>query len=228
MKEPMGKTDTQLKADVLAELKYEPSVKVTDIGVLVKNGVVTLNGYASSFSEKFGAVRVVKRVAGVKAIADDIEVKLPSSLHLTDGDIATEAAHQIEWSTSIPTQTIQITVREGRVTLEGQVEWWHQKQTAENAVRYLAGVTGVTNLISIKPELVAVDVEAAIASAFERNSLVDADTITVDIAGNKVVLRGTVENYLEREEAERTAWSSCGVFSVDNQIKVEWSSGFVE
>jgi osmotically-inducible protein OsmY len=222
MKNNIEKTDTELKSDVLAELKYEPSVKVTDIGVLVKDGAVTLNGYATSYGEKFGALRAAKRVAGVKAIADDIEVKLPSSLRRTDGEIAAAAANQIKWSTSIPTGAAEVTVREGWVTLEGELEWWYQKNAAENAVRDVAGVKGVSNLIWIKPKLTPAKVETAIKAAFERNALVDAKKIHAETSGNKVVLRGKVPNYAEREEAERVAWAAPGVFSVDNQLKVEW------
>jgi len=225
MKSNIKKSDTELKNDVLAELKYEPSVKVTDIGVLVKDGAVTLNGYATSYGEKWDAVRAAKRVAGVNAIADDIEVKLPYSLQRTDGDIAAAAARQIDWSTTIPTGTVKVTVREGWITLEGEVEWWYQKTSAESAVQYLAGVKGVTNLITIKPKLAPAGVENAIKSAFERSALLDAKKIQVETSGNKVVLRGKVRNHAERDEAERAAWAAPGVFSVDNQLKVAWSWG---
>jgi len=223
MKSNIKKTDTELKKDVLAELKYEPSVKVTDIGVLVNDGAVTLNGYASTYGEKWDAVRAAKRVAGVKAIADDIEVKLPDSPRRTDGDIAAAAANQIDWSTTIPTGTIEVAVREGWITLEGEVEWWYQKDAAENAVRYLAGVKGVSNLITIKPKVASAEVATAIKSAFERNALLDANKIQVETSGNKVVLRGKVRNHAERDEAERAAWGAPGVWSVDNKLKVAWS-----
>jgi osmotically-inducible protein OsmY len=228
MKSNREKSDTQLKTDVLAELKYEPSVKVTDIGVLVKDGTVTLNGYATSYGEKWDAVRAAKRVAGVHEIADDIEVKLPGSVRRTDGDIAGAAANQIERSMKIPTGTAEVTVRGGWITLEGESEWGYQKNAAENAVRYLAGVKGVTNQIKIKPKLVAAEVETAIKCAFERTALLDAKKIQVETSGNQVILRGKVRNYAEREEAERVAWAAPGVFSVDNQLKVEWSWGFAE
>jgi osmotically-inducible protein OsmY len=217
------KSDTELKNDVLAELEYEPGVKVTDIGVLVKDGAVTLNGYATSYGEKWDAVRAVKRVAGVNAIADDIEVKLATSLQRNDGDIAGAAARQIEWSTTIPAGTVRVTVREGWITLEGEVEWWYQKSSAEDAVRYLAGVKGVTNLVTIKPKVAAAGVETAITSAFERSALLDAKKIRVETSGNTVTLRGKVRNHAEREEAERAAWNAPGVYSVDNQLKVAWS-----
>ena len=224
----LDKTDVELKTNVLAELKYEPSVKITDIGVLVKDGTVTLNGYATSYGEKWDAVRAAKRVAGVKAIADDIEVKLPSSLRRTDGDIAAAAATQINWSTTIPEGTAKVTVREGWITLEGAVEWQYQKNAAENVVQYMAGVKGVDNLITIKPKLAAGEVESAIKQAFARNAVVDAKKIQVSTSGNKVTLRGEVRNYAERDEAERVAWAAPGVFFVDNQLKLEWSWGFAK
>jgi len=227
MKSNFKKTDLQLKTDVLAELRYEPGVEVTDIGVLVKDGAVTLNGFATSYGEKWDAVRATKRVAGVIAIADDIEVKLRDSMRRTDGEIAAAAANQINCSsTTIPPAGIEVTVREGRITLEGEVEWWYQKSSAESAVQHLAGVTGVTNLITIKPKLSPINIELDIQSAFQRNALFDARKIQVAASGNQVILRGTVRNYAEYEEAERVAWAAPGVYSVDNQIKVDWCGGF--
>jgi len=214
-------TDGTLKTDVLAELNYEPSLKVSDIGVMVSNGVVTLNGNVPSLREKSAAVRVVKRVAGVKAIADDIQVKLPNGAIHIDSDIAAAAVHQIECSPSIPADTVRVTVRDGWLTLEGNEEWWYQKQAVDDAVGSLAGVRGVTNLISIAPKIMSAKVDEAIAAAFERNAMLDAKNIKAETSGNKVTLSGHVHNFLEREEAERAAWSAAGVFSVDNQILVE-------
>jgi osmotically-inducible protein OsmY len=135
------KADTKLKMDVLSELKYEPCVGITDIGVLVKDGTVTLNGFANNYSEKWEAVRAAKRVAGVKAIADDIEVRLPGSLHHTDGDIAAAAAHHIKWSI-VPAGSVQVTVSEGWITLDGEVDWQYLKNAAGNVVQHLSGVKG--------------------------------------------------------------------------------------
>ena len=219
----MEKTDADIKTDVLSELKYEPSVKATDIGVLVKDGSVTLNGNVANYFEKWDAVRAAKRVAGVRAIADEIEVKLLDPLRHTDGDIAAAAANQIGWTSTIPADAVKVMVSEGWITLEGEVGWWYQKNAAENAVRYLTGVKGVSNLISIKPKLKSKDVETAIKSAFERNALLDADKIQVETSENKVTLRGQVRNHAERDEAERVAWAAPGVFSVDNQLTVMFS-----
>jgi osmotically-inducible protein OsmY len=224
MKTTIEKTDTELKTDVLSELKYEPSVKVTDIGVLVQDGTVTLNGYATSYMEKGEAVRAAKRVAGVKAIADDIEVKFPNSLHRTDGGIAAAAANQINGSMIIPTGAIDVTVREGWITLSGEVEWWYQMNFAEQVVHHLPGVKGVSNLIAIKTKLTATGVETDIAAAFKRNAVVDANQIKVEILENKVVLRGEVRNHAERDEAERVAWAAPGVSSVENHLTVKWLS----
>lgn len=228
MKSNLKKSDTELKADVLAELRYEPRVKVTDIGVLVNDGAVTLNGFATSYGEKWDAVRAAKRVAGVKAIADDIEVKLPESLRRTDGDIAAAAANQIDGLTTIPKGTIEITVHDSKIILEGDVEWWHQKDAAENAVRHLWGVQEVMNLIAIKPKLAPTEIQTAIKLAFERSAQLDANKIEVETLGNQVTLRGKVRNHAEFEEAERAAWAASGVCSVDNQLKVDWSRGFAE
>jgi VCBS repeat-containing protein len=162
----------------------------------------------------------------VTAIADDIAVKVPSSMLRTDGDIAAAAANQIKWSSSVPAGAAKITVREGWITLEGEMEWWYQKNAAETAVQYLAGVKGVSNQITIKPKLKAVDIESSIRTAFERNGQLDADAVEVETSGNKVTLRGQVRNYAERDEAERVAWAAPGVFSVENKLKVDWSWSF--
>jgi osmotically-inducible protein OsmY len=229
MNDTIEKTDMQLKDDVIAELKYEPIVKVTDIGVLVKNGTVTLNGYVSSYVEKLEAVQAVKRISGVKAIADDIEIQLPASYHRTDGDIAAAATNQIDWATLISPGTIQVTVREGEITLEGEVESWFQKNVAANVVRQLLGVKGVSNRLSLaqpidnsEPTVKPVAVEKAIKSAFKRSAVIDANQICVETSGSNVELSGNVRNLAEREEAERAAWAAPGVSSVDNQLTVKW------
>lgn len=222
------KTDTDIKSDVLTELKYEPSVKTTDIGVLVKDGAVTLTGFTTTYGEKWDAVRATKRVSGVRAVADDIKVKLAGSHERTDGEIAASAADHIEWSTSVPDDKVDITVQDGWVTLEGKLEWWYQKNAAENAVIFLTGVKGVSNLITITSKAVASEIEASIEKAFERNALLDSNKIEIQITDNKVTLRGKVRTYAEREEAERVAWAAPGVYSVDDKIKVEWFWGITD
>jgi osmotically-inducible protein OsmY len=222
------KTDTGIKSDVLTELKYEPKVKATDIGVLVKDGAVTLTGFTTTYGEKRDAVRAAKRVSGVRAVADDIKVKLAGSHDRTDGEIAASAADHLEWSTSVPDDKVDITVQDGWITLTGQLEWYYQKNAAENSVLFLTGVKGVTNLITITSKAVASEIEASIEKAFERNALLDSNKIKVKTSGNDVTLTGKVRTYAEKEEAERVAWAAPGVFSVDNNIKVEWFWGIMD
>jgi osmotically-inducible protein OsmY len=225
MKTIVEKSDEELKVDVLAELEFDPSVKVSDIGVLVKHGIVTLNGYATSYGERFAAIRSAKRVAGVKGIADDIEVRLADSSRRSDGDIAAAAVDQIDWNSTIPKGIAQVTVHDGWITLQGEFEGWHEKGAVESAVKYLEGVKGVTNLITLKSTVAPVDLESVIKVALERNVMLDADKIQVEISGSNITLLGKVRNYVERDEAERTAWRAAGVYSVDNQLEVEWFWG---
>ena len=215
------KTDLKLKQDILAELEYEPSVNAADIGVLVKDGSVTLNGFVRTFGEKWDAVSVAKRVAGVKAVADDITVRLPNSHFRTDGEIAADAASAIGLSSLIPKGAVDVTVRQGWVTLAGSVEWWYQKEAAQEVVRNVTGVKGISNGITITPkQATSSDVSTAIKTAFERHALLDSDKITVETSGSKVVLHGVLDNCLEREEAERAAWSAPGVSEVQNNIVI--------
>ena len=216
------KTDAQLKADVLSELEYEPSVKVTDIGVLVRDGTVALNGYATSYGEKIAAVRAVKRIAGVKGIADDIEVQLMGFDHHTDEDIAAAAVRHIEWNKLLPQDRIVVTVSQGWITLTGDLEWQYQKNAVANIVEHLSGVKGVFNLIEIESKLTPTEIETAITAAFERNALLAVRKIQVETIDHKVKLRGNVKNLTEREEAERVAWAAPGVSEVDNQLTTKW------
>ncbi len=216
------KTDAQLKADVLSELEYEPSVKVTDIGVLVKDGTVALNGYATSYGEKIAAVRAVRRIAGVKGIADDIQVQLMGFEHHTDEDIAAAAAQHIEWNKILPKDRIVVTVSQGWITLTGAVEWQYQRDVAANIVAYLSGVKGVFNLIEIESQLTPMEIETAITAAFARNALLAVRKIQVETIDHKVKLRGNVKNFTEIEEAERVAWAAPGVAEVDNQLTTKW------
>ncbi|HXP59506.1 MAG TPA: BON domain-containing protein [Dongiaceae bacterium] len=211
-------SDLELNKAVLAEIEFEPSVNLEDIGVSVREGIVTLTGSVSSYDEKLAATRAAKRVAGVRGLAEDILVKLTESSRRADSDIAAAAVDAIKWMTTLPTDSVKITVRDGWLSLEGAVGGWHQKRAAEEAVRNLAGVQGVTNLILIEPAVAPGDMKGAIEAAFERHAPLDARQIRVDNNGGKVVLRGNVRSFIERDEAERAAWAAPGVSDVENRI----------
>ena len=214
------KTDLDLKSDVLSELEYEPGVKVEDIGVSVKDGIVTLNGAVSGYAEKLAAERAVKRVAGVRGLAEDLTVEVPESARRTDSEIAAAALAAIERVSTVPEGSIKVMVRQGSLTLEGTVDGWHQKTAAEEAVRHLAGVRGVTNFVKLKPGPVPLNVKGAIEAAFQRHALLDARQLQVETEGGKVVLRGDVRSFMERDEAERAASAAPGVTVVENRIVI--------
>jgi osmotically-inducible protein OsmY len=220
----LDKTDTELQDDVLSELSYEPSVNVTDIGALVENGTVTLNGCATSYIEKWAAVNAVKRVNGVQAIIDEIEVNIPDAYYRTDEDITQAVLDRIAWSTIIPSDVVEVIVNDGWVSLAGEVEWWYQLNAAVDLVQQIMGVTGVSNGISVQSKAVKMAIEQDINLALKRSAIVDVDRIQVESENNKVVLRGDVRSFAARDEAERIAWSEPGVYSVDNHLGVNWSS----
>jgi osmotically-inducible protein OsmY len=215
------KTDSQLQRDVQEQLKWEPSIRDAEIGVSVKDGVVTLSGFVDSFAEKWAAVRAVERLDGVKAAVDSMEVQLPSLHTRSDTDIAHAAVRALEWDIQVPNDRIKMTVRDGWITLEGEVEWQYQRTAAERAVRYLTGVKGLTSLISVKPRHVSsFDVSGKIREALRRSAELDSERITVETHDGNVTLKGTVRSYAERRDAERAAWAAPGVTKVDDRIAV--------
>jgi osmotically-inducible protein OsmY len=215
------KTDTQLQSDVMAQLKYEPSViNAANIGVAVKDGIVTLSGFVDSYTEKWAAEQAAKKVAGVKAVAVEIEVKLPGSSQRTDAEIAQSAATALRAHTWIPSDKIKLSVQGGVITIEGEVEWWYQKEASENAIKNLIGVKGVINEIAVKPTARPTEVKSIIESALERNAILEAKRISVETRGDKVILTGRVKSWVEKQAAEEAACSAPGVASVENNILV--------
>ena len=214
------KTDSQLQQDVLAELKWEPAVHAAQIGVEVKDGVVTLAGEVSSYTEKWNAEHAAQRVAGVKALAVALTVKLSAFGERNDADIAASARNILGWTSSLPADAVKVLVEHGWLTLSGEVEWQFQRQDAADSVRYLSGVVGLSNQIAIKPTLSANVVKADIEAALKRRATADARAIVVEVEGADVTLSGTVHNWAERDLATRSAWGSAGVRNVVDKLNL--------
>ena len=214
------KTDTQLQQDVLAELKWEPSVNAAQIRVEVKDGIVTLAGHVNTYAEKWDAERAAKRVSGVKALAIEMDVKLPGSGKRTDADIASSANNVLRWTSHLPTDSVQVKVESGFVTLSGELDWEYQRQSATSAVRYLLGVTGVSDQIVIKPKVSLSAVKSDIEGALKRRAHADAQKISVDVRGTDVTLSGKVHSWSERDLANHAAWGTPGVRNVVDHMTI--------
>lgn len=214
------KTDSQLQRDVIDELEWEPSVHAAEIGVGVKAGVVTLSGFVRSYPEKMRAEAAAKRVAGVKAIAEELKVRLPSDPKTSDSEIAQRILDMFAWDVSIPDNKIAVKVEHGWVTLSGSVDWFYQKDAARRAAGRINGVVGVTSLIMLRAAPTADDVRERILAAFKRSADLDAASVQVQTDGGKVLLGGKVSAWSERQIAERVAWAAPGVTSVIDNIVV--------
>ena len=214
------KTDAQLKADVVSELNWEPSVNADEIGVEVKSGVVTLAGHVDSYAEKLSAEQAAQRVSGIRALAVEMDVRLPGSGQRTDAEIGLAARNALDWSTYIATSKIQVLVQQGWVTLSGEVEWAYQRRAVNSAIRLLRGVKGVTDNIALKSAVSATGVKADIEAALKRRATDDAKNIFVEVNGSDVVLSGTTDTLTERSLVSDSAWATAGVHRVVNNILV--------
>jgi osmotically-inducible protein OsmY len=211
-------SDSQLQHDVLEELEWRPSIDASKIGVTAANGVVTLTGTVSQYADKMEAERIAKNIAGVKAVADDIEVRVAGTIN--DTAIASAALAALKWHAWIPNEKIKVTVRDGWITLEGTVDWQYQREAAGDAVCHLQGVRGVRNEIGITARPQPKDIRKKIEAAFKRSAEIDAQHVQVEARNNQVILTGNVSTAAEREEAERVAWAAPGVIAVDNRLTV--------
>lgn len=216
----MKRSDSEIKRDVEEELRWDPDIEADDIAISVKDAVVTLAGFVPSYSDKYEAEQAAKRVAGVVAVANDLEVRLPTADERPDPEIARDAVAALKSQLPYTYDQLKIVARNGWITLEGEVEWHYQKDLAEQAVRRIKGVKGVSDLIMVKPRVAPSEVKRKIEEALKRQAELEADQIDVEVNGGEVILRGRVRTWAERQEAERAAWQAPGVTKVENRIVV--------
>ena len=215
------RSDIQIQKDVMEELKWNPFLSASQIGVSVQDGIVTLSGLVDTYSKKKAAEKAAKGIAGVKAVAMDIQVGSSPSYAKTDTEIASAVMNALKWHSAVRDEKIKVKVENGVVTLEGEVEWDFQRRNAVTAIEDLTGVTSVFNMITIRPQITPDDIHKKITSAFHRSATVDANEISVEIAGSKATLRGKVRSLAEKDDAERAAWSAAGISFVDNRLRIE-------
>jgi len=215
------KSDFQIQKDVMDEIKWEPHLNASNIGVAVKNGIVTLSGQVDSISKKLTAEKAAKRVAGVKAVAEDIQVGISPGFLKTDTEIAEAVLNALKWYAAVKEEKIKIKVEEAVVRLEGEVEWEFERSNAKRAVEHLSGVRSVINSITLKPRVTPTDIQEKINAAFHRSATIDSERVMAEINGSKVTLRGTVRSVAEKEDAETAAWNAPGVTTVESWVEVE-------
>ena len=215
------RTDSEIQKDVMDEFRWEPLLNASEIGVAVKHGIVTLTGSVDTYTKKLAAENAAKNVLGVKAVAENIEVKLTSYGKRNDTEIAEAVLNALKWHTAVKEDKIKIKVEDGWVSLDGEVEWEFQKTAARSTVENLTGVVGITNNIKIKPQVAGTDIKKKISAAFHRSAMLDSEKITIDVVGGKVKLNGKVRSYAEKKDAETAAWLAPGVDKVENNLEID-------
>lgn len=215
------KSDIQIQQDVIDQLKWEPLLNAAEIGVSAKKGIVTLSGIVDTYTKKIAAETAAKKVAGVKAVAEDIQVGVSPNFRRTDTEIAEAVLNTLKWNTSVPEDKIKIKVENGVVTLEGEVDWDYQRNAARLCIENLTGVQRINNFITVKSSVSPVDIKQKITAAFHRSATIDADRVRIEVTDSKVILSGKVRSFAEREDAGAAAWSAPGVNVVENNLELE-------